>query len=81
LFYLLALATNEQSPSCRHRVIQTPPSSDIKNAHLKFLFVHRLRTEIDLRDQADFAPARLVTIGSWFSDCIGTSSLLVVVES
>jgi hypothetical protein len=34
-----------------------------------------LRTGIDLRDQADLAPARSVTIGSWFSDCIGTSSL------
>ncbi|WVZ70704.1 hypothetical protein U9M48_019347 [Paspalum notatum var. saurae] len=29
---------------------------------------------IDLRDQADLAPARLVTIGSWFSDCIGASA-------
>jgi hypothetical protein len=34
-----------------------------------------LRIGIDLRDQADFAPARSVTIGSWFSDCIGASSL------
>jgi hypothetical protein len=79
LFYLLALATTEQPPSCRRRVIQTPPSSDIKIAHLKFLFVHRFCTGIDLCDQADFALARLVTIGSWFSDCIGTSSLLIVV--
>jgi hypothetical protein len=39
------------------------------------LFVLRLRTGIDLRDQADLAPTRSVTIGSWFSDCIGTSSL------
>jgi hypothetical protein len=39
------------------------------------LFVLRLRTGIDLRDQADLAPARSVTIGSWFSDCIGASSL------
>jgi hypothetical protein len=75
LIYLLALATTEQPPLCRRRVIQTPPSSDIKIARLKFLFVLRLRTGIDLRDQADLAPARLVTIGSWFSDCIGASSL------
>jgi hypothetical protein len=54
---------------------QTPPSSDIKIARLRFLFVLRLRTGIDLRDQADIAPARLVTIGSWFSDSIGASSL------
>jgi hypothetical protein len=75
LIYLLALATTEQPPSWCHRVIQTPPSSDIKIARLRFLFVLRLRTGIDLRDQADLAPARLVTIGSWFSDCIGASSL------
>jgi hypothetical protein len=75
LIYLLALATTEQPPSCRCRVIQTPPSSDIKIARLRFLFVLRLHTRIDLRDQADLAPARLVTIGSWFSDCIGASSL------
>jgi hypothetical protein len=72
---LLALATTEQPPSCRRRVIQTPPSSDIKIARLRFLFVLRLRTGVDLRDQADLAPARSVTIGSWFSDCIGASSL------
>jgi hypothetical protein len=35
----------------------------------------RLRIGIDLRDQANLAPARWVTIGSWFSDCIGASSL------
>jgi hypothetical protein len=75
LIYLLALATTEQPPSCRRRVIQTPPSSDIKIARLRFLFVLRLRTGIDLRDQANLAPARSVTIGSWFSDCIGASSL------
>jgi hypothetical protein len=75
LIYLLALATTEQPPSCRRRVIQTPPSSDIKIARLRFLFVLRLRTGIDLRDQVDLAPARLVTVGSWFSDCIGASSL------
>jgi hypothetical protein len=80
LIYLLA-TTTEQPPSCRRRVIQTPPSSDIKIAHLRFLFVLRLRTGIDLRDQADLAPARLVTIWSWFSDCIGASGLLVVVGS
>jgi hypothetical protein len=75
LIYLLALATTEQPPSCCRRVIQTPPSSDIKIARLRFLFVLRLRTGIDLCDQADLAPGRLVTIGSWFSDCIGASSL------
>jgi hypothetical protein len=75
LIYLLVLATTEQPPSCRRRVIQTPPSSDIKIARLRFLFVLQLRTGIDLRDQADLAPARSVTIGSWFSDCIGASSL------
>jgi hypothetical protein len=50
LIYLLALATTEQPPSCRRRVIQTPPSSDIKIARLSFLFVLRLRAGIDLRD-------------------------------
>jgi hypothetical protein len=75
LIHLLALATTEQPPSCRRRVIQTPPSSDIKIARLRFLFILRLRTGIDLCDQADLAPARSVTIGSWFSDCIGASSL------
>jgi hypothetical protein len=54
---------------------RTPPSSDIKIARLRFLFILRLRTGIDLRDQADLASARSVTIRSWFSDCIGTSSL------
>jgi hypothetical protein len=75
LIYLLALATTEQPPSCHRRVIQTPPLSDIKIARLKFLFVLRLCTGIDLRYQANLAPARSVTIGSWFSDCIGASSL------
>jgi hypothetical protein len=55
---------------------RTPLSSDIKIARLGFLFVRRLRTGIDLRDQTDLAPARSVTIGNWFSDCIGTSSLV-----
>jgi hypothetical protein len=76
---LLALATTEQPPSCRRRVIQTPPSSDSKIARIFFLFVLRLRTGIDLRNQADLTPARLVTIESWFSDCISASGLLVVV--
>jgi hypothetical protein len=49
--------------------------SDIKIARLKFLSILRLRTGIALRDQADLAPARSVTIGSWFNDCIGASSL------
>jgi hypothetical protein len=75
LIYLLALATTEQPPSCRRRVIRTPPSSDIKIARLRFLFVLRLRAGIDLGDQADIAPARSVIIGIWFSDCIGASSL------
>jgi hypothetical protein len=73
--YLLDLATTEKPPSCRRRVIETPPSSDIKIARLRFLFVLRLHTGIDLRDQAGLAPSRLVTIGSWFSNCIGASSL------
>jgi hypothetical protein len=54
---------------------RTPPSSDIKIARLRFVFVLLLRTRFDLRDQADLAPARSVTIGSWFSNCIGASSL------
>jgi hypothetical protein len=45
------------------------------------LFVLRLRTGNDLRDQADLASVRSVTTGSWFSDCIGASGLLVVVGS
>jgi hypothetical protein len=45
------------------------------------LFVLRLRTGNDLRDQADLASARSVTTGSWFSDCISASGLLVVVGS
>jgi hypothetical protein len=61
-------------------VIQNSTSSDIKIARIFFLFV-RLRTGNDLRDQADLASARSVTIGSWFSDCIGASGLLVVVGS
>jgi hypothetical protein len=32
-------------------------------------------------DQADLASARLLTTGSWFSDCIGASGFLVVVGS
>jgi hypothetical protein len=75
LIYLLALAITERPPSCHRRVIQTPPSSDIKIVRLRFLFVLRLRTRIDLCDQVDLAPTRSVTIGSWFSDCIGASSL------
>jgi hypothetical protein len=45
------------------------------------LFVFRLRTGNDLRDQADLASARSVTTGSWFSDCIGASGLLIIVGS
>jgi hypothetical protein len=62
-------------------VIQNSTSSDIKIARIFFLFVLRLRTGNDLRDQADLASARSVTIGSWFSDCIGASGSLVVVGS
>jgi uncharacterized protein YfiM (DUF2279 family) len=62
-------------------VIQNSTLSDIKIAHNFFLFVLRLRTGNDLRDQADLAAARSVTIGSWFSDCIGASGSLVVVRS
>jgi hypothetical protein len=50
-----------------------------KIARIFFLFVLRLRIGNDLRDQADLASARSVTTGSWFSDCIGASGLLVVV--
>jgi hypothetical protein len=60
-------------------VIQNSTSSDIKIARIFFLFVLRLRTGNDLRDQTDLAAARSVTIGSWFSDCIGASGSLVVV--
>jgi hypothetical protein len=67
--------TRTRTNMCCPLWFRTPPSSDIKNARLRFLFVLRLRTGIDLCDQADLAPARSVTIGSWFSDCIGASSL------
>jgi hypothetical protein len=46
---------------------RTPPSSDIVIARIFFLFVLRLRTGNDLRDQADLASTRSVTTGSWFS--------------
>jgi hypothetical protein len=62
-------------------LIQNSTSSDIKIARIFFLFVLRLRTGNDLRDQADLASARSVTIGSWFSDCIGASGSLVIVGS
>ena len=62
----LAIATSEASSSCNsephRRVI-------FRVAHLKFLLVLRLPAGIDLRDQVDLAPARSITIGSWFSDC------------
>jgi hypothetical protein len=67
--------TRTHTNMCCPLWFKTPPSSDIKIARLRFLFVLRLRTRIDLHDQADLAPARSVTIGSWFSDCIGASSL------
>jgi len=78
----LALATLEHGNSA--------PSLCDSELHLRaiiviarvfFLFVFRLRAGNDLRDQADLALARLVTIGSWFSDCIGASGSLVVVGS
>jgi len=62
----LAIATSEASSSCNSephlRVI-------FRVARLKFLLVLRLPAGIDLRDQVDLAPARSITIGSWFSDC------------
>jgi hypothetical protein len=54
---------------------RNPPPSDIKIARLRFLFVLWLHIGIDLREQANLAPARSVTVGSWFSDCIGALSL------
>lgn len=63
------------------RVFRTPPSRDNQIARILFLFVLRLRTGNDLRDQADLASTRSVTTGSWFSDCIGASGSLVVVGS
>ncbi len=62
-------------------VIQNSTSSDIKSALIFFLFVLQVRTGNDPRDQADLASARSVTIGSWFSDCIGASGSLIVVGS
>ena len=50
-------------------------------ARIFFLFVLRLWTGNDLRDQADLASTRSVTTGSWFSDCIGALGSLVVVGS
>jgi hypothetical protein len=50
--------TRNNTNMCCPLWFRTPPSSDIKIAHLKFLFVLRLRTKIDLRDLADLAPAR-----------------------
>jgi hypothetical protein len=62
-------------------MIQNSTSSDIKIARIFFLFVLRLRIGNDLRDQTDLASARSVTIGSWFSDCIGALGSLIVVRS
>ena len=60
----LAIATSEASSLCNSephlRVI-------FRVARLKFLLVLRLPAGIDLRDQVDLAPARSITIGSWFS--------------
>jgi hypothetical protein len=63
------------------RVFRTPPSSNKLDCSHLFLVRSRLRTGNDLRDQADLSSARSVTTGSWFSDCIGASGLLVVVGS
>jgi hypothetical protein len=43
---------------------RTPPSSDIKIARLKFLFILQLRTRIVIRDQADVASTRSVSTRS-----------------
>jgi hypothetical protein len=77
----LALATQNTHKYVLSSVIQNSTLSDIKIARIFFLFVLRLGTGNDLRDQADLAAARSVTIGSWFSDCIGASGSLVVVGS
>jgi hypothetical protein len=67
--------TRTRTNTCCPLWFRTPLSSDPKIARLRFLFILRLRTGIDLRDEADLAPARSVTIRSWFSDCISASSL------
>jgi hypothetical protein len=67
--------TRIRTNTCCPLWFRTPPLSDIKIGWLRFLFVFHLRTGIDLHDQADLASARSVTIGSWFNDCIGASSL------
>jgi hypothetical protein len=67
--------TRTRTNTCCPLRFRTLASSDIKIVRLRFLFVLRLRAGIDLRDQADLAPARSITIESWFSNCIGASSL------
>jgi hypothetical protein len=80
--FTLALATLEHAQICAVFVYsELHPRVIDSIARIFFLFVLRLRTGNDLRDQADLASARSVTTGSWFSDCIGASGLLVVVGS
>jgi hypothetical protein len=80
--FTLALATLEHAQICAVFVYSELHPRVIESiARIFFLFVLRLRTGNDLRDQADLASARSVTTGSWFSDCIGASGLLVVVGS
>jgi hypothetical protein len=81
LFYVsLSYSRTRANLRCL-RVFRTPPSSNRLDCSHLFLFVLRLRTGNDPRDQADLASARSVTTRSWFSDCIGASGLLVVVGS
>jgi hypothetical protein len=81
LFYVSFSYSRTRANQRCLRVFRTPPSSNRLDCSHLFLFVLRLCTGNDLRDQADLASARSVTIGSWFSDCIGASGLLVVVGS
>jgi hypothetical protein len=81
LFYVSFSYSRTRANQRCLRVFRTPPSSNRLDCSHLFLFVLRLRTGNDLHDQADLASARSVTIGCWFSDCIGASGLLVVVGS
>jgi hypothetical protein len=67
--------TKTHTNTCCPLWFRTPPSSDIKIARLRFLFIFWLRTGIDLHNHVDHAAARSLTLGSWFSDCIGASIL------
>jgi hypothetical protein len=57
------------------------PSTGPRTTHGPHLFVLRLRTGIHLHIHVDLAPTRSVTTGSWFSNCISASGLLIVVGS